>query len=117
MSEARSGALPGPTSALGELSKKPALAWWLRTAATVQIGLGHWELAARIAGAAIEAQKRSAGVVVGWQQRDFDHHIDAVRSELGDAAFGEAWEAGRKLTMDDACLEALRPVDVATPID
>lgn len=37
--------------------------------------------------------------------------LDTVRVQLGDAAFAEAWEEGRKLTADEAATLALDSID------
>ena len=36
-----------------------------------------------------------------------DRAIDAARNTLGEAGFAAAWEAGRRLTLDEAVTEAL----------
>ncbi len=64
---------------------------------------------------------RAAGVFEGiglllesWMAREVDDATSKVRAQLDEAAFEAAWEAGAKLSLDDACalaLEECSPAD------
>jgi hypothetical protein len=43
----------------------------------------------------------------GWSAKARDETLDAVHSQLNEAAFAEAWEAGGSLTQDEAVALAL----------
>jgi non-specific serine/threonine protein kinase len=71
---------------------------------------GQPGVAARLLGAASGQRER-----IGLRYRAVDDEIatsqalDSIRAELGEQAFSSAWEAGRRLSWDQAVAEALDP--------
>ncbi|MBA2332048.1 MAG: hypothetical protein H0V94_04570 [Actinobacteria bacterium] len=51
------------------------------------------------------------GVKVPWVAISNDETIGVIRSRLDDAAFEDAWEQGRDLSLDDATALALESLD------
>jgi hypothetical protein len=47
------------------------------------------------------------GADPAWRRDEDEREVTRLRGELGEAAFTEAWEAGRKLTADEAIALAL----------
>jgi hypothetical protein len=72
-------------------------------------------------GAALEVRERAAaalrqtiGALLSLNERaDHDRKVAAVRTALGDAAFGAAWAEGQTLTLDQAIAYALEAVPLA----
>jgi hypothetical protein len=54
-----------------------------------------------------EAQNDQIGVGEPWVARMNERTIAVIKAQLDDAAFAEAWEEGRKLTLDAAAVQAL----------
>jgi hypothetical protein len=46
-----------------------------------------------------------------WMTLETEEALAAVRAQLDDSAFDEAWEAGAKLSLDEAIALALEPVE------
>ena len=77
-----------------------AVAEALRGAAMIAAAEGRWEAAARLFGAA-EARHEAIDIPVAPGSQDaHGRAVNAVRAELGEAAFGAAWSAGRALSID-----------------
>jgi hypothetical protein len=73
---------------------------------TALIGLGEPERAAQVL-ASGKAQLEDMGADPAWRRDEDEREVARLRGELGEAAFTEAWEAGRKLTADAAVAFAL----------
>jgi len=72
---------------------------------------GQAERAARLFGAA-DALREAAGVPLPENERaDHDRYLATARRELGDEAFASAWDAGQRLSLEEAIDEALALVD------
>ena len=56
-------------------------------------------------------------VVESWMTRTIEEALEAVRAQLDKAAFAEAWEAGAKLSLDEAVALALGEADEAGGAD
>ncbi|MEO8394795.1 MAG: LuxR C-terminal-related transcriptional regulator [Chloroflexota bacterium] len=69
-------------------------------------GAGEPLLAARLFGAAQAILQRTGMLVHPDDQPEHDRNIAAVRAQLGEANFAQAWDEGRTMTLDDA-LEAI----------
>ena len=78
------------------------LAAMLDGLASIAAGLGHFDLAARLCGAA--AGWRETYQEESWDPmpNDFDESAANVRRRLGERAWMEAYEAGRKLNSEGA---------------
>jgi hypothetical protein len=74
--------------------------------ATALTGLGEPERAAQVL-ASGRAQLEDMGADPAWRRDEDEREVARLRGELGEAAFTEAWEAGRKLTADAAVAFAL----------
>jgi predicted ATPase len=74
--------------------------------ATALTGLGEPERAAQVL-ASGRAQLEDMGADPAWRRDEDEREVTRLRGELGEAAFTEAWEAGRKLTADEAIALAL----------
>jgi len=70
---------------------------------------GNPNQAARLFGAA-EALLEGVGIrrrMDTSDQKEFDHYVAAVRTQLDEAAFAKAWAEGRAMTMEQAIAYAL----------
>jgi tetratricopeptide (TPR) repeat protein len=70
---------------------------------------GKPEAAARLFGAA-ESLLETAGMarlIEPSDQKEFDHYVTAVRAQLDEAVFENAWSEGRAMTMEQAIAYAL----------
>jgi predicted ATPase len=74
--------------------------------AQLAILLGKFDAAARLL-AWFEAQRDQIGVSEAWVTKMNDQTLSTIRTQLDEAAFVEAWEQGRTLTVDDAFALAL----------
>jgi predicted ATPase/transcriptional regulator with XRE-family HTH domain len=71
--------------------------------------IGKPEQAARLFGA-VEALLEGVGIrrrMDTSDQKEFDHYVAAVRTQLDEAAFAKAWAEGRAMTMEQAVAYAL----------
>jgi non-specific serine/threonine protein kinase len=87
-----------------EFGNRTAMADCLAGLAGVLGTTGKPEQAARLFGA-VESLLESTGMAGRLDpsdQKQFDHYVTAVRSHLGDAAFAQAWAAGRTMTREQA---------------
>jgi non-specific serine/threonine protein kinase len=91
-----------------ELGDIPNLAACLMTLASVRAARGHLEQATRLCGA-IQAFLEARGSQYRWpvSQREQEHTLATVRAQLSEADFNAAWEAGRRMTLDEAVALAL----------
>jgi tetratricopeptide (TPR) repeat protein len=74
--------------------------------ATALIALGEPERATQVL-ASGQAQLEDMGADPAWRRDTRERDVGRLRAELGDAAFAEAWEEGRKLSADEAVAIAL----------
>jgi tetratricopeptide (TPR) repeat protein len=98
---------------LGEQTYQPPIPACLTGLAGVAGRTGQPERAARLLGAAAALLDTLGAVWPSVDRADYDCHVAATRAELGDEAFASAWAAGRAMTLEQACAEALavsRPV-------
>ena len=69
------------------------------------------QAAARVLSCSVSAfQELGISVPVYWETRN-EETLVALREQLGEAAIAEAWEQGRKMTIDEAVALALDSVD------
>jgi tetratricopeptide (TPR) repeat protein len=73
--------------------------------------------AARLFGAA-EALRRAGGIYAAppGERAEYEDALTAARATLGEAAFAAAWAEGARMTMEQACIDALQD-DEAPPRD
>ena len=80
---------------------------------------GRFGRAARLFAAAQRLRDTSdappAVYVLYYDQAVVDRHVAALRTALGEAAFGAAWAAGQALTREQAIAEALDEGAVSGP--
>jgi hypothetical protein len=87
-----------------ELGSAEALIYILQGVAAVDVAQGRPERAARLLGAA-GAAAHAIGVVLEPLELEVQQRTVAAATEaLGEAAFGEAWAEGTRLTLDDVQL-------------
>ena len=68
--------------------------------------LSQPEQAARLLGA-VEALREARGIQLSPLRRaEYDHLVEGIRTQLDEAAFAEAWKAGRALELSQAIEEA-----------
>ena len=87
-----------------EFGNKTAMADCLAGLAGVLGTIGKPEQAARLF-CAVESLLESTGMAGRLDpsdQKEFDHYVAAVRSQLGEAAFARAWTEGLTMTMEQA---------------
>ncbi len=70
--------------------------------ASVAGARGHAADAARLLGAADRVRQRAGAPLSPSNQVNHDRYVAAARAGLGDAAFAEAWAAGRATTSEEA---------------
>jgi tetratricopeptide (TPR) repeat protein len=76
--------------------------------AYVAAELGEPARAARLFGAS-ESLRLSIGMTRQYQmQDDYETYVDKLKSQLGEAAFKDAWENGSNLTLDQAVAYAIQ---------
>jgi len=80
-----------------------------RFAAALSID-GKPETAARLLACAVTLGEE-IGLKLAWVTEGAEERIVMIREQLGDAAFDEAWEHGRTLTVDEAVALALESMD------
>ncbi|MBI4928458.1 MAG: hypothetical protein HY835_11880 [Anaerolineae bacterium] len=71
------------------------LAW-----VSLYIQRGQLEQAARVLGALDEFYQQSAGALVPSERADHDADLAAARTQLGEAVFAQAWQAGQAMTIE-----------------
>jgi tetratricopeptide (TPR) repeat protein len=74
--------------------------------------LGDRSRAARLLGA-VEALRTALDAPI-WpaEQVEYDRHVTALRADLDDTVFADAWAEGRAMTLEQATAEALAPMRV-----
>jgi hypothetical protein len=81
--------------------------------ADLSVAQGQAERAARLFGAA-ERLHAAAGIRWEGHQSDYQRSVAAARTQLGEAAFAGAWEAGRALPLEEAIRVALAEDGIPT---
>jgi predicted ATPase/DNA-binding CsgD family transcriptional regulator len=93
-----------------ELAKRLGYRWWiawcLMCLAILHSRNGEIERAARFFGAAAALREAVQEPLEPSVQRVHDERVAAVRAALGAEAFGAAWAAGQRLTLDQMFTEA-----------
>ena len=104
----RDGAYPEARAAFAEAialfregGDMPGVVRLLFTSAAVANALGDFERSARIRGAADELKKPLGDIALPMQILGLEDPAIAARSALGDEAYQAAYEAGRRLTLDE----------------
>ena len=112
---ARAGARYDESLALRRAVAEPGgFAEWLAGVATLAMGCGQAEQAARLFGAARALGDRAGFVFFLPQRAIYERAEAAARAALGDPGFVAAQEAGRALPFEDAVAEATGVLAVAT---
>ncbi len=81
-----------------------------RSAGTFAVLPGKADTAARLL-SCFEALREQIGVSEAWVARMNEQTVSAIRAQLDEGAFAEAWEQGRALTIDEAVALALDALD------
>ncbi len=100
-----------------QMRDKANLAYFLEGLAVEAGEREEAERSARLSGAAEGLLEAVGAAVYNYYQSDrslYEHTISATRSRLGEAAFEEARERGRKMTFEQAVMYALE-YDEASP--
>ncbi len=92
-----------------ELRQRHALAYCLEMIAGLDAASGSAVRAARLFGAAEALREELGSPVSPANLERYRRDVDSVRKLLDDAAFQEAWAAGRRLDTDEVTKEAMRP--------
>jgi predicted ATPase/DNA-binding CsgD family transcriptional regulator len=90
----------------------------LDTLGMIAAAMGEVVPTARMCGAAEALRERRGARLSPLQRSSLDREISPVRSGPAEAAFADAWKAGRALSPEDACTEGLafaETVIAATP--
>jgi hypothetical protein len=99
-----------------ELGNVPFVAMNLVRFAGIHLREGNPEVAARLISRGIAVFKEIGLSLESWMAQEVEDATAAVRAQLDEAAFEAAWEAGAKLSLDDACafaLEEYSPADAS----
>jgi hypothetical protein len=80
-----------------------------RNAGTFSVLLGKADTAARLL-SCFEALREQIGADA-WVARMNEQTLSAIRAQLDEGAFADAWEQGRALTVDEAVALALDSLD------
>jgi tetratricopeptide (TPR) repeat protein len=81
-----------------------------RSASTFAVLAGKADTAARLL-SCFEALREQIGVSEAWIASMNEQTLSAIRARLDEAAFAEAWEQGRALTIDEAVALALESLE------
>ena len=97
-----------------ELGNVPFMSFDLVRFAAVHIREGDAEVAARLIGRAVAGFEEIGLSLESWMTRELDEATEAAKAQLDEASFTAAWEAGAKMSLDDAIALALghTPLDV-----
>jgi hypothetical protein len=68
-------------------------------------------VAAEILGASERVREQSGGELQIFELALHEKTVQGLRSQLGEAAFAAAWEAGRERSLDEAVQLALASID------
>ena len=90
-----------------ELGNVPFMSFDLVRFAAVHIREGKADVAARLIGRAVAGFDEIGLSLESWMTRELDEATEAAKAQLDEAAFAEAWEAGAKLSLDEAVALAL----------
>lgn len=109
-------ALPLLREAL-DLVQKAGNRWYLaeglEAMATVAARLGDGERSARLWGSAEALREAIGAPIPPADLTRYQEGLAALRSRLGETAFGAAWKSGRSLELDEAITEATAVSEVA----
>ena len=90
-----------------ELGNVPFMSFDLVRFAAVHIREGNAEVAARLIGRAVAGFDEIGLSLESWMTRELDEATEAAKAQLDEASFTAAWEAGAKMSLDDAIALAL----------
>jgi hypothetical protein len=93
-----------------DLGDRIEIATGLSSAARAMTRVGRVTPATHVI-ACFEALREEIGGSEAWVTRMNEETLPAIRSQLDEAAFAEAWERGRQLTIDQAVAHALDALD------
>jgi hypothetical protein len=77
--------------------------------ANTHVRMGRGRLAAELLSASLALHEEAGVKVPLYQQRRNEEMLELLHAQLDAAAFDDAWEAGTKLSLDEAVALALRP--------
>lgn len=110
----RQGDIPGARAHLAEslgvrteIDDVGGIAWCLERLAEAAGEEGEIERQVRVFGAAAALRESVRAVIDPADQPAYEATLDAARTTLGERAFVAAWDAGRRLTRDEAIAHAL----------
>lgn len=90
-----------------EIGDKAGVAWCLEKLAQIAFAQGYPQQAVCLYGATSALRQSIGSVVDPADQPEYKRSIDALKAQLGNAAFQQAWTEGREMTLDQAISSAL----------
>jgi predicted ATPase/class 3 adenylate cyclase len=90
-----------------ELGNVPFMNFDLVRFAAVYLREGKAEVGARLIGRAVAGFEEIGLSLESWMTRELDQATEAAQAQLDQASFTDAWEAGVKMSLDDAIALAL----------
>jgi len=106
--EAADARLKDSVAVRTEIGDSGGLVWCLEKFAQVALGNGNREKAAQIFGAAASIRAAMGSSIDPFDEPEYKRDLETLRVELGEEKFSAAWDAGSKLTMEQAMELALR---------
>jgi hypothetical protein len=95
-------------------AEKLSIAWCLEGLAGVAGAQGEPVRAARLLGAADRLRVAIGAPLPPGERADYDHTVDAARTQMAPDAFAASWAAGRAMTLEQAIAYALEEDDGQT---
>jgi predicted ATPase/class 3 adenylate cyclase len=92
-----------------ELGNLPFVSVDLVRFALTSVRAGKPSVAAQLLSRAMALRDEIGFALESWMTLETEEALAAVRAQLDDSAFDEAWEAGAKLSLDEAIALALEP--------
>jgi hypothetical protein len=89
------------------MGDKVLLPGWFEGLGALAGSQGQAERAGRLYGAAAALRDAVGSPLSRAERIDVEEAIGRYRAEIGDEAWGRAWEAGRALSLEQAVAEAL----------
>jgi hypothetical protein len=94
-----------------ELGNLPFLSVDLVRFALISARMGRPDVAAQLLSRATALRDEIGYTLESWMTLETEEALAAVRAQLDDSAFDEAWEAGAKHSLDEAIALALDPLE------